>query len=297
MSKVVCFGEVLWDVFPTRKKIGGAPLNVANRLQALGNNVTMISAIGQGKSGSELLQYIKDVGIDISCIQVHNEYKTGKVKVMLNEKGSASYDIKYPRAWDKIRLTEINKGAIKNSDAFVFGSLAARDESSRSTLYKLIELAKYKIFDLNLRPPYYTKEVLVHLMNQADFIKFNDDELYEVSKLLDSKYLSLEQNIRYIAEITNTKHICVTKGHHGAVLLYNDKLYYNSGYLIKVIDTVGAGDSFLGSLISQLLNKVSPQEAIDFACAVGAMVAQSEGANPKLLRSDIETFINPLLNF
>ena len=297
MSKVVCFGEVLWDVFPTHKKIGGAPLNVANRLQALGNNVTMISAVGQGKSGSKLLKYIKDVGIDTSCVQVHNECKTGKVKVMLNDKGSASYDIKYPRAWDKIRLTEINKGAVKNSDAFVFGSLAARDESSRSTLHKLIELAKYKILDLNLRPPYYTKEVLVHLMNKADFIKFNDDELYEVSKLLDSKYLSLEQNIRYIAEITNTKQICVTKGHHGAVLMFDGAFYYNSGYLIKVIDTVGAGDSFLGSLISQLLNKVNPQEAVDFACAVGAMVAKSEGANPKLLRSDIETFINPLLNF
>jgi fructokinase len=212
---------------------------------------------------------------------------------MLNEKGSASYDIKYPRAWDKIRLTEINKSAVKNSDACVFGSLAARDDSSRNTLYKLIELAKYKIFDLNLRPPYYTTDVLTHLMNNADFIKFNDDELYEVSKALGSKYLSLEQNIRYIAQKTNTKHICVTKGHHGAVLLYDDKFYYNSGYLIKVIDTVGAGDSFLGSLISQLLNKVNPQEAIDFACAVGAMVAQSEGANPVLLKSDIDAFINP----
>ncbi|MFG6685196.1 carbohydrate kinase family protein [Mariniflexile sp. HNIBRBA6329] len=293
MSKITCFGEVLWDVFPTHKKIGGAPLNVANRLQALGNDVTMISAIGQGENGAKLLNYIKDVGIDPSCIQVHNEYKTGKVKVMLNEKGSASYDIKYPRAWDKIRLTEINKCAVKNSDAFVFGSLAARDESSRNTLFKLIELAKYKIFDLNLRPPYYTKELLIKLMNEADFIKFNDDELYEVSGYLDSKYRSMEQNIRYIAKKTNTKHICVTKGHHGAVLLYDDKFYYNSGYLIKVIDTVGAGDSFLGSLISQLLNKVNPQEAVDFACAVGAMVAQSEGANPVLMRSDIDNFINP----
>lgn len=293
MAKITCFGEVLWDVFPTHKKIGGAPLNVANRLQALGNNVTMISAIGQGKNGAELLNYIKEVGIDTSCIQVHNEYKTGKVKVMLNDKGSASYDIKYPRAWDKIRLTEINKAAVKNSDAFVFGSLAARDESSRGTLYKLIELAKYKIFDLNLRPPYYTKELLIKLMNEADFIKFNDDELYEVSGYLDSKYRSMEQNIRFVSEKTNTKHICVTKGHHGAVLLYDDKFYYNSGYLIKVIDTVGAGDSFLGSLISQLLDKVNPQEAIDFACAVGAMVAQSEGANPVLLSSDIDAFINP----
>ncbi len=130
-------------------------------------------------------------------------------------------------------------------------------------------------------------------MNKADFIKFNDDELYEVSKSMGSKYNSLEQNLMYIADKTNTKHICVTKGHHGAVLLYNDKLYYNSGFIIKVIDTVGAGDSFLGSLISLLLHKVSPQEAIDFACAVGAMVAQNEGANPVLLRSDIDAFINP----
>jgi fructokinase len=190
-------------------------------------------------------------------------------------------------------LTEVNKKAVKNSDAFVFGSLAARDDSSRNTLYKLIELAKYKIFDLNLRPPYYTKAVLVHLMEKADFIKFNDDELYEVSKMLGSKYMSLEQNIRFIASKTNTKHICVTKGHHGAVLLYDDKLYYNSGYLIKVVDTVGAGDSFLASLISQLLNRVNPQEAIDFACAVGALVAQSEGANPTISRKEIDAFINP----
>lgn len=293
MSRIACFGEVLWDVFPTHKKIGGAPLNVANRLKSFGNDVIMISAIGQGKSGAELMDFIKESGIDTSCVQVHNEYKTGKVKVMLNDKGSASYDIKYPRAWDKIRLTEINKAAVKNADAFVFGSLVARDDSSKSTLYALIELAKYKIFDLNLRTPYYTKEVLFHLMDKADFIKFNDDELFEVCNYMGSKYHSLEQNLMFIAEKTNTKHICVTKGSHGAVLLYDGKLYYNSGFLIKVIDTVGAGDSFLGALISQLLNKIAPQEAINFACAIGAMVAQSEGANPILSKSEIDNFINP----
>lgn len=293
MSKITCFGEVLWDVFPTHKKIGGAPLNVASRLQSFNHDVTMVSAIGQGESGSKIMQYLKDCGIDTSCVQVHNEYKTGKVKVMLNDKGSASYDIKYPRAWDKIRLTEINKKAVESSDAFVFGSLAARDDSSRKTLYELIERAKYKIFDLNLRPPYYTKDVLFYLMDKADFIKFNDDELYEVSKYMGSKYHSLEQNLMFVAEKTKAKQICVTKGEHGAVLLYNGELFYNSGFLIKVIDTVGAGDSFLGSLISQLLNKVEPQEAIDFACAVGALVAQREGANPKITPSEIDAFMNP----
>ncbi|GAA3579104.1 carbohydrate kinase [Snuella lapsa] len=293
MARITCFGEVLWDVFPTHKKIGGAPLNVASRLQSFGHDVTMVSAIGRDKNGTKIMQYLKDRDVNTGCIQVHDEFKTGKVKVMLNEKGSASYDIKYPRAWDKIRLTEINKKVVESSDAFVYGSLVARDDSSKNTLYELIKRAKYKIFDLNLRPPYYTKEVLFHLMEAADFIKFNDDELYEVSKYMGSRYNSLEQNIRYIAERTNTKHVCVTKGEHGAVLLYNGKFYYNSGYLIKVVDTVGAGDSFLASLVSQLLNKEHPQKAIDFACAVGALVAQSEGANPELSDTEITTFIAP----
>ncbi|QNM85358.1 carbohydrate kinase [Polaribacter pectinis] len=293
MSKVVCFGEVLWDVFPTHKKIGGAPLNVASRLSSFNQEVVMISAVGDDKPGEKLIEYLVENNVNTEHIQTKKEYQTGKVKVMLNEKGSASYDIKYPRAWDKIRFTEGARNAVKSADAFVFGSLVARDETSRDTLYQLIELAKYKIFDLNLRPPYYTTDVLIHLMEKANFIKFNDDELFEVCKEMGSKYNSLEQNLKFIAEKTNTKHICVTKGSHGAVLLHGGNLYYNSGFLIKVVDTVGAGDSFLGSLISQLLNEVKPQEAIDFACAIGALVAKSEGANPKILQTEIEAFINP----
>ncbi|MBJ6367792.1 carbohydrate kinase family protein [Snuella sedimenti] len=291
MSKITCFGEVLWDVFPSYKKIGGAPLNVASRLQSFNHDVSIISAIGQDESGADTLQYLKECGIDTSCVQEHNAYKTGKVKVTLNKEGVASYDIKYPRAWDKIRLTKMNKNAVENADAFIFGSLAARDDSSRNTLCQLIDRAKYKIFDLNLRPPFYTKDILTYLMDKADFIKFNDDELYEVSRNMGATFNSLEQNLRFIANKTNTKHLCVTKGAHGAILLYNDKLYYNKGFLVKVIDTVGAGDSFLAALISQLLNKKAPQKAIDFACAVGALVAQREGANPKISDSEIMAFV------
>ncbi|MFG6687776.1 carbohydrate kinase [Mariniflexile sp. HNIBRBA6329] len=293
MAKITCFGEVLWDVFPSQKRIGGAPLNVALRLQSLNNEVAMISSVGNDALGNALVNYIAENNVNTACIQVTNDFKTGEVAVLLDEKGSASYEINFPSAWDYISINKAVIDLVKSNDAFVYGSLVARSSVSKQTLYGLLEHAKYKVFDLNLRPPHYTKEVLIYLMNKADFIKFNDDELYEVSGYLDSKFHSMEQNIRYISQKTNTKHICVTKGSHGAVLLYNDSFYYNSGYQIKVKDTVGAGDSFLASLISQLLNNINPQEAIDFACAVGALVAQSEGANPKISLSEIDTFINP----
>ncbi len=293
MSKIVCFGEVLWDVFPNNKKIGGAPLNVGLRLASFGHDITMISAVGNDELGLALLDYLKENRIDTSSIQQSDIYKTGEVQVLLNEKGVASYSIEYPRAWDKIDLNESDERAVKEADAFVFGSLIARDEVSRKTLYRLLDMAHYKIFDLNLRTPFYSKDLLIGLMQKADFIKFNDEELYEVCTYLGSKYHSLEQNLKFIAEKTNSKHVCVTKGPFGAVLLYDSKLYYNSGYKIKVIDTVGAGDSFLGSLISQLLNKTKPQEAIDFACAIGALVAKSEGANPRITDMEIERFIDP----
>ena len=291
MKKFTCFGEVLWDVFPTHKKIGGAPLNVALRLQSLDNQVAILSSVGNDESGRDLLDYIIQNGLDVSCIEISAKFKTGKVKVILNDKGSASYDIKYPRAWDNIKITQESINLVKQSDGFVFGSLAARDDFSRKTLYELIEHAKFKVFDLNLRSPYYSREVISYLMNKADFIKFNDDELYEVFKDEGSKYLSLEQNIRYISKKTNTNNICVTKGPHGAVLMYDGKFYYNSGYLIKVIDTVGSGDSFLASLINKLLKNKDPQEAIDFACAVGALVAKSEGANPIISEEMLTNFM------
>lgn len=289
---IVCFGEVLFDVFPTHKKIGGAPLNVALRLASLGVEAKIISRIGEDEIGKELLEFVETNGVSTAVIQVDQDYSTGEVLVQLDEKGSASYAIKYPVAWDEIALSPESKNAVKKADALVFGSLVCRDETSYNTLLSLLKIAKYKIFDVNLRAPFYTKEILIKLMNKADFIKFNDDELYEISEYLKSPYHSLEQNILFIAKQTNTKNICVTKGRHGAVLYYNDRMYYNSGYKITVADTVGAGDSFLAGLLSKLLVGEEPQKAIDFACALGALVAQEEGANPKIANEALSEFMN-----
>lgn len=287
----VCFGEVLWDIFPAHKKIGGAPLNVAVRMNSLGVETTMISSVGEDENGEDILSFLNKQQVATDLIQITKEYKTGAVHVMINEKGNASYDILYPSAWDKIVETELMDKVISEADVFVFGSLASRDEVSRETLISLLDKAKFKVFDANLRTPYYTVEVLNELMQEADFIKLNDEELREISNELGSPYNSFEQNIKFLAEKTNTRQVCVTKGEFGAVLYHNDKFYYNSGYFVKVVDTVGAGDSFLASLLIRLLRGKSPQKALNYACAVGALVAGQEGANPKISEKDIKKFM------
>ncbi len=291
-TNVICFGEVLYDVFPTHKKIGGAPLNVALRLASLGIDAQIISRIGEDEIGKELVTFIQENNVTSDTIQIDKTYSTGEVLVQLDKKGSATYTINYPVAWDEIEATTDAKNAVKKADALVFGSLVCRDQTSYNTLLSLIKIAKYKIFDVNLRAPFYTKELLINLMNQSDFIKFNDDELYEISEYLNSPFHSLEQNIHFIAEQTQAKSICVTKGSHGAVLYHKGKMFYNSGYKISVADTVGAGDSFLAGLLSKLLTNEEPQKAIDFACALGALVASNEGANPTITKEQIAKFMN-----
>jgi len=291
---IVCFGEVLFDVFSTHRKIGGAPLNVAIRLASLEINAHIISRIGNDEIGKELTLFIDQNKVSVMSIQVDEILKTGEVIVQLNDKGLANYTINYPEAWDKIVCTAEDEIIVKKADAFIFGSLACRDPVSQIALFELLNYAKYTVFDVNLRTPFYTKELLIRLMKQSDFIKFNDDELYEISDYLKSPFHSLEQNILFIQEQTNANHICVTKGSHGAVLYYKNQFYYNSGYKIKVVDTVGAGDSFLAGLLSKLLTEDDPQKAIDFACALGALVAQKEGANPQIDKTTIYNFMNPL---
>ncbi len=294
MPIVTCFGEVLWDVFPTHKKIGGAPLNVALRLQSFNINTYIISRIGNDKNGNELLQYIKEEGLDTSSIQIDQLYKTGCVNVTLDNNGSASYEIEQPVAWDKIEVTDQFVEIVKSSDAFIFGSLACRDEITKNTLLRLLKYAPFKVFDVNLRPPFYSMNLLLTLMRKSDFIKCNDEELDEICIALGFKSESIIEKIKFLSQYTQTEQICVTKGKDGATLLYNNKLYNNNGYSVKVSDTVGAGDSFLATLIGQLLNNKASDEALNFACAVGALVASKEGANPKIMQSEIINFVREL---
>ena len=292
MIKVICFGEILWDVFPTHKTIGGAPLNVALRLQSFQNDVSLISCLGDDTSGDELQLELQKYNISSYYIQKDKEYKTSIVAISLDKNGSASYLINQPCAWDNIQLNSELKSLVKSSEALVFGSLVARSNTSRNTLIKLLSFSKFSVFDVNLRPPHYDLSSIQVLMNAANFIKFNDDEIIEISKSLGIQGESIEHTILYVATHTNTASICVTLGEKGAILYYEKRFFYCNGYQVKVADTVGSGDSFLATLIDVLLKRKDPQLAIDKACAVGAIVAKSRGANPMISKVEIDTIMN-----
>lgn len=287
----VSFGEVLWDVFPEGKKIGGAPLNLALRMRSLGCEVAMISCVGNDTDGDDIVNYVAAQGLDTKSIIRSGDYPTGLVNVTVNERGSASYEISYPSAWDKIQLTDYARSLAQNADVIIYGSLVCRDVVSKSALEALLKYNAYKVFDVNLRPPHYTQQTIMELMKSASFVKFNDEELLEIAAGMGSDLETLEDNINFITQKTGITALCVTRGKHGALLLWEGKLYHNNGYVVKVADTVGAGDSFLASLIVQLISGKAPQQALDYSCAIGALVAAAPGANPEITEEQINVLM------
>ena len=286
--QAVCFGEVLWDNFGKEKKIGGAPLNLSIRMNSLGINTSIISQVGNDSLGDKLKFLIKRTRTTTKLISTTDNFPTSEVKVMVNKKGEAKYDITYPCAWDKIKVIKLYQDAVKKSNMLIFGSLASRDEVSRKTLFNLINLSKFNVFDVNLRPPHFSYTTLINLMKKSDFIKFNEEELEIISKKLGSNFNSINDNIMYISKKTKTKMICVSKGENGAILFINNKYYNQNGFKVKVIDTVGSGDSFLATILEGLISKKPYDLILKKACAIGAIVASKKGANPIIKDDEIK---------
>jgi fructokinase len=287
--KVFCFGEVLWDLFPEGKKIGGAPLNVALGLRRFQVDSQMISAVGEDALGAELMAYLKQHQLH-SKVQ-ENTLPTGTVEVQLDAGGSASYTITGPVAWDAIAVNATLETAVAQSQALVFGSLATRNSESYTTLQTLIKHAPFKVFDVNLRPPHYAIAQLEVLMQSADLIKFNDEELLEISSALGSATKDLKANIEFIAQHTKTPLICVTQGAEGALVYDQGNWYSSKGFPIQVADTVGAGDAFLATLIAGVLHDHPMEEVLRRACAMGALVASKAGANPEIHPNELQTLL------
>jgi fructokinase len=276
---VVSIGEILWDVLPEGKKAGGSSMNVALNLHKQGINSLFISAMGDDENGRQLIKFLNDLQYPTDLIQV-NVLPTSTVLVELDKQQQATYAIAEPVAWDKIELTAELISTVKHADAMVYCSLTCRNETSRNTILTLLTHAKIKIFDLNLRPPFYTIDTLKSLLQSADILKVNEHELAYLKNELQLKGSSEEELLKQLGNVFNIQIVCLTMGEKGAFAWHKNKIFGHSGYAVEVADTVGAGDAFLATFVASYLNGYAMEEVLDRACKIGAFVASQNGANP-----------------
>ncbi|MEY4935446.1 MAG: hypothetical protein RIS64_1805 [Bacteroidota bacterium] len=288
-KQYICsFGEVLWDIFPSGKLPGGAPMNFAIGVQNLGIPSVMLSRVGADELGASLQDFLKSKNCTIEYVQVDKQRATGIVQVKATSTGENHYEIVENSAWDYMDATPAAQKIVKNAFAIAYGTLSCRNEISKNALLNLLKDAPLKIYDVNFRQPFYNQALVEELMQPADVVKMNDEELEIMSHWYGLSSKTEREQMKYLKNKFNLDKIVVTKGANGAMMLDHSGHYDSKGFKVQVVDTVGSGDAFLAGFLKSLyFDHASPQSALKFACALGALVATHKGANPIVNQSHI----------
>lgn len=289
-NSIICFGEVLWDVLPTHKVAGGATMNVAFHANNFGMDAQMISAIGNDELGKELINFLQQKAIKTDLIHTNYTFPTSTVQVTLNEKGAASYEIVEPVAWDFLHADESRLNAVSSTDLLLFGSLVCRKEGNLQTLLQLIGKAQKTVFDVNLRPPFYSQSLIETLLEKANIVKMNDEELAKIISWYGVKK-SIKEQMIFVMKKFDIETLIMTEGKHGAYCMHDKVLYSQKSFAVEVQDTVGSGDSFLAAFLYKMLGGHHWQDCLEFACATGALVATKSGGTPAINESLVTEFI------
>lgn len=282
---IVGIGEVLWDILPEGKKIGGAPANFAYHVSQFGLQSRVVSAVGNDKLGNEILENFDSKGLNVLIDKV--AYPTGVVQVQLDNEGVPCYDIKENVAWDNIPFTTKLEQLARQTRAVCFGSLAQRNVVSRETINAFLSAMSddedvYKIFDINLRQGFYTKDILCNSMMQCNILKINDEELVTVSRMFGYPGIDLQDKCWILLAKYNLKMLILTCGVNGSYVFTPGNASFVQTPKVDVADTVGAGDSFTAAFISAILKGKSISEAHLLAVNVSAYVCTQNGAMPAL---------------
>ena len=287
---IVGLGEALWDVLPDGKKIGGAPANFAYHVGRFGYRSVAISAIGEDRLGDETIAALDEKGLGYIFPRV--PYPTGTVQVTLDDEGIPTYDIRENVAWDNIPFTpEIEKAAL-NCRAVCWGSLAQRNVVSRQTINRFLDVmpngdGRLKIFDVNLRQNFYTKEVLSESVERCNILKINDEELVTIGRLFGYPGLDMRDKCWLILGKYNLDMLVLTCGVNGSYVFTPGSISFQETPSVEVADTVGAGDSFTGSFCAAILGGMPVHEAHRLAVRVSAYVCTQNGAMPDYDPKDI----------
>lgn len=280
-GKIIGLGEILWDMLPTGKQLGGAPANFAYHVCRLGGNGWAVSAISDDELGREIKNTLSTKKLNTILEEVNEP--TGTVQVTLNAAGVPTYDITEGVAWDHIPFTERIGNLAKETAAVCFGTLAQRSPESRETIRRFIEAmpeGSLKVYDINLRQKYYDEDVISSSLRMADILKINDEELETVSKMFCLSGTS-EERCRAISREFNLKFVILTMGGDGSKVILEDRVHLSTPGKINIVDTVGAGDSFTAAFMLAYLRGESIEKAHTLATEVSSYVCTKAGAMPE----------------
>ncbi len=281
---VVGMGEALWDVLPEGKKLGGAPANFAYHVSQFGLESRVVSAVGDDKLGNEILDNFRDKQLEGIIAKV--PYPTGTVQVELDDAGVPCYDIKENVAWDNIPFSPELEALARRTRSVCFGSLAQRSIVSRETINRFLDAmpdgeGQCKIFDINLRQGFYTKEVICHSLEKCNILKINDEELVAISRMFNYPGIDLQDKCWILLGKYNLKMLILTCGVNGSYVFTPGAVSFVETPKVEVADTVGAGDSFTATFVAAILHGKSVPEAHKLAVEASAYVCTQNGAMPR----------------
>ena len=284
---VIGLGELLWDLFPKGKQLGGAPANFAYMAALLGDRSVVASRVGDDRLGQEALWYLKSHGLNIDHVQRDARHPTGAVKIELDAKGQAEYNFVENVAWDFMEFSEDWISLARSTHAVCFGSLAQRSAVSRATIKSfLCAMPSFAIgiFDVNLRPPHFSGDVLRDSARFAKVLKLNEEEFPRFLDLMQCPLKNSERSDvaagRWLCREFGLQLVCITRGPNGSLLVTASSQDEHPGFRIKIADTVGAGDAFTATMVHHALRGSSLAAINAAANRMGAWVASQEGAMP-----------------
>lgn len=283
MKKIIGFGELLWDCLPTGRQIGGAPGNFAFHATQCGHDVVMVSAVGKDASGDELLARAEAQGLKCVCARV--DRPTGWVDVRLDDEGVPQYVIHKEVAWDYIPFTPRLERIASEADALCFGSLAQRSRETRVTLKHFLNFMRpeaLKVFDINLRQNFYSKESIAESLRAANILKFNNEEIVTVCKMFGYEDSDFRKICLQLIKDFDLMLVVLTCGAEGSYVFSPEGTSFKDTPAVEVVDTVGAGDSFTAGFVASYMQGKPVETCHQLAVELSAYVCTQKGAMPIL---------------
>jgi fructokinase len=282
---VVGLGEALWDILPSGRHLGGAPLNFAYISSLLGKHAAICTRVGDDALGKEIKHELAARRLDTNGVQIDSDLPTGTVKVRLKD-SQPEYEIRQPAAWDALECTPQWLEIVAKSDAICFGSLAQRSAKSRETVLKMLENASkscLKVLDINLRKPFYSRQVIESALQFANILKLNDAELAEIAAMFGIRGNDQRDQMRALLREFALKCVFVTCGEHGAVAVNDEnETAEHLGFTVEVRDTIGAGDAFTAAAVHALLAGMDLKSTLALANRWASWVASQPGGMPNM---------------